>query len=252
MRLAVPLQRLGKAFERLSGSSETNYQTVDTAEDQTMDFPGEMSEQQESCASQNATRASQRRRRRLREQRLGNDGGNTTDNADDLPRRIPSLSEPSHTVPSADLIAAVVDSVPKRFRGNNLQLVYSTFRDGASLKTFYTACARCGRHEPLLLIVRDIEGGVFGAYTPNAAWRAAKEYYGSGEAFVFTMSPSLNIFKWSRRNSFFQLGSAESIAIGGGGSFALFLDEMCKFYSVEQIICLSITDIRSHECCSLC
>lgn len=95
-------------------------------------------------------------------------------------------------------------------------------RNGVSLKTFY---AKCAGPDPIVVLVRDGGKAVFGCYT-SVPWKSATHYYGNGEGFVFTLAPKFDVFKWSRTNSFFQLGSSDSIAVGGGGKFALFLDSM--------------------------
>ena len=43
---------------------------------------------------------------------------------------------------------------------------------------------------------------------------------------MFTLTPQLKVFKWSRSNSYFQLSNSDSIAMGGGSHFAIFLDSM--------------------------
>lgn len=95
-------------------------------------------------------------------------------------------------------------------------------RDGVSLQTFF---AKCAGPDPIVLLIRDSGKAIFGCYT-SVPWKSSKHYYGNGEGFVFTLSPTLNVYKWSRNNSFFQLASANSLAVGGGGKFALFLDSM--------------------------
>lgn len=56
--------------------------------------------------------------------------------------------------------------------------------------------------------------------------RAGSRSYGSGECFVFrVVGEELEVFNWTRENSFFQVSSHEHLAIGGGGHFALWLDE---------------------------
>ena len=73
----------------------------------------------------------------------------------------------------------------------------------------------------------------------------ATRYYGTGESFVFTCvpaagaqpasatvtgdqaepAPGVRIFKWSGRNAYFQLGQADALAVGGGGAYALKMDD---------------------------
>ncbi|CAN8075464.1 unnamed protein product [Agarophyton chilense] len=136
--------------------------------------------------------------------------------------RVPKLSIPSAIVSSGHHVSPLHAHLPVRYQACDWQNVYSTMRHGVSLKTFYLNCAGT---DPVVILIRDGGGSVFGAYT-SVPWKSSKHYYGTGEAFVFTISPNLAVYKWSRKNSFFQLGSNESIALGGGGKFALFLDSM--------------------------
>jgi hypothetical protein len=94
-------------------------------------------------------------------------------------------------------------------------------RDGISLRTLYRRAA--GR-APTLLVVSDTSGASFGAFT-NEAWKVGPRFRGTGECFVFRLAPEPRIFRWSKLNSFFMLGQPDSIAVGAGGHFALWLDE---------------------------
>jgi TLD len=56
----------------------------------------------------------------------------------------------------------------------------------------------------------------------------AARYYGSGESFVFSTDIELSrvrVHMWTRKNSFFQLSTHEFFAVGGGGRFALRVDD---------------------------
>lgn len=39
-----------------------------------------------------------------------------------------------------------------------------------------------------------------------------------------TTGPVLSVYRWSRRNRYFQLAGPDGVGMGGGGSFAWFLD----------------------------
>ncbi len=138
--------------------------------------------------------------------------------------RAPKLSRPSRVVDDGEALRHVMECVPMRHRGRDAQCVYSTADDGVSLGTLYE---RVRSEEPVILLVRDTGGAVFGAfaatgYRPDAAGR----YSGTGEAFVFSVRPERKVYQWRRTNNFFHLCTNESLAIGGGGAFALFLDNM--------------------------
>jgi len=64
---------------------------------------------------------------------------------------------------------------------------------------------------------------VFGAFSAEE-WHVAHRYYGTGETFVFTLRPKLAVFKWTGKNPFYILSAEDSLAMGGGGTFALWLD----------------------------
>lgn len=97
-------------------------------------------------------------------------------------------------------------------------------RDGISLQTLYANCAGA---DPIMLLIRDTANHTFGCFT-TTSWQPHTSYYGNGETFVFTLSPSTAVFKWSKQNSYFQLSGSDSFALGGGGKFALFVDSMLE------------------------
>lgn len=138
------------------------------------------------------------------------------------PLRVPRLSHTSSIISTSQLVSSLHSHFPARFHACDWQAVYSTMRDGVSLQTFYKNCAG---PDPIVLVIRDGGKAVFGYYC-SVPWKSSKNYYGNGEGFVFTLVPKFEVYKWSRANSFFQLGGAESMAVGGGGKFALFLDSM--------------------------
>jgi hypothetical protein len=127
---------------------------------------------------------------------------------------------------------ALAAALPGRTRLAAWQLAYSTRRDGISLRSLLRLGA--GR-APSLLAIRDAKGAVFGAFCAEP-WRVAPRYFGTGESFVFAALPAddaaaedaaapvVRAFRWSGRNAYFQLGQWDSIAVGGGGAYALKLD----------------------------
>jgi hypothetical protein len=66
---------------------------------------------------------------------------------------------------------------------------------------------------------------------------AALRYYGTGECFVFSAneeSTRVSVHRWSRKNSFFQLSAHGFLAVGGGGHFALWIDDDLAFGSTAE------------------
>lgn len=136
----------------------------------------------------------------------------------------PPMSERSGIM-SGETARALAGGLPPRFRMSSWSLLYSTERHGISLQTLY----RRSKAAPTLLVIRDSAGHVFGSFT-SEGWRVATRFYGTGETFVFQLQPHRVAWRWRRavgddRNDYFQFGTPESLAVGGGGHFAIFLQE---------------------------
>ena len=70
------------------------------------------------------------------------------------------------------------------------ELVYSLEGDGVSLGTLYQKCEALGGargREGFVLVVKDSEGGLFGAYLTEAP-HPSPHYYGTGECFLWRAS----------------------------------------------------------------
>ncbi|NXP76759.1 OXR1 protein, partial [Ramphastos sulfuratus] len=133
----------------------------------------------------------------------------------------PNLSDPSELL-QPDQIEKLTKSLPPRTIGYPWTLVYSTAKHGMSLKTLYRTML--GLDTPVLLVVKDSDGQVFGALA-SEPFKVSDGFYGTGETFMFTFSPEFEVFKWTGDNMFFIKGDMDSLAFGGGGGeFALWLD----------------------------
>ena len=160
------------------------------------------------------------------------------------PRLINTPAGYSSLLTAAD-VRGLTSELPSRCIGKDWELLYSTERDGYALATLF---ARAARHGPTMLVVMTEGGGVLGGFaardwsgsdisssamprspgggvsSPQPFRGAGTEsYFGSGETFVFSTGP-LRIYRWSRRNNFFQLAKPQCLAMGGGGRWALWLD----------------------------
>ncbi|KAM6279530.1 nuclear receptor coactivator 7 isoform 3-T4 [Porphyrio hochstetteri] len=112
--------------------------------------------------------------------------------------------------------------LPARVQGYPWRLAYSTLEHGTSLKTLYRKSASLD--SPVLLVVKDMDNQIFGAYATHP-FRFSDHYYGTGETFLYTFSPSFKVFKWSGENTYFINGDTSSLELGGGGGrFGLWLD----------------------------
>ena len=127
----------------------------------------------------------------------------------------------------AEHFEALYHELPKRYKRHRWELLYSTTRDGTSLQTLYRHVAKV---QPTILLVKDMQGHLFGVFAPEP-WEVHYKFYGTGETFVFELEPELHIYHWnqrsqsSRRNDYFMFSTKDCLAVGGGGHFALWLDE---------------------------
>eukprot|EP00056_Hartaetosiga_gracilis_P005621 m.86913 g.86913 ORF g.86913 m.86913 type:complete len:740 (-) comp12227_c0_seq5:214-2433(-) len=137
-------------------------------------------------------------------------------------KHIPILTSPS-TIVKPEMLEMVVLSMPRLCAMKKLSLIYSSVEHGISLHTLYRHAAL--NPGPSLLIVSDVNEYVFGSYVSNT-WEITDRFYGSGESFLFTIKPEVNIFKWTGENNYVMMGEKEALVVGGGGGkFGLWLDE---------------------------
>mmetsp|Transcript_5129 Transcript_5129/g.11814 ORF Transcript_5129/g.11814 Transcript_5129/m.11814 type:complete len:146 (+) Transcript_5129:1-438(+) len=141
------------------------------------------------------------------------------------------------------------------------KLLYSTARHGISINTFFRRAEMST--SPSLLVVEDTKKHVFGCFA-SLPWRQGHNYYGTGESFVFSVRPSFKMYRWSRKNDLFQLSDTACLAVGGGGHFALWLDNdflhgssgTCSTYDSEclasttefQIVYMEVWALESDMC----
>ncbi|KAF1334992.1 hypothetical protein FI667_g1602, partial [Globisporangium splendens] len=126
-----------------------------------------------------------------------------------------------------DQVAYLDNAMPITCQLYQWCLLYSTEVNGSSL---HTLLALTRGQSPTLLVIKDDQGNVFGGFGSDE-WHRATQYYGNGETFLFSFAghkgsnnAGFTKYPWSRRNSYFMLCSEESLVMGGGGSFGLYLD----------------------------
>eukprot|EP00079_Xenopus_tropicalis_P035673 XP_017949444.1 PREDICTED: nuclear receptor coactivator 7-like [Xenopus tropicalis] len=97
-------------------------------------------------------------------------------------------------------VEKLAHNLPARVQGYLWHLVYSTQEHGTSLKTLYRNLATVD--SPVLLVVKDMDNQVFGAYATHP-FRLSDHYYGTGETFLYTFCPdfkaqtTIDTFIWS-------------------------------------------------------
>ncbi|KAM9723625.1 oxidation resistance protein 1a isoform 3-T3 [Menidia menidia] len=133
----------------------------------------------------------------------------------------PNLREPSDLL-EADQIEKLARNLPPRTIGYPWTLAFGTAKHGMSIKTLYRAMQ--GQDTPVLLVIKDSDGQVFGALA-SEPFKVSDGFYGTGETFLFTFNPEFQVYKWTGDNMFFIKGDMDSLAFGGGsGEFGLWLD----------------------------
>ncbi|XP_018403939.1 PREDICTED: oxidation resistance protein 1 isoform X4 [Cyphomyrmex costatus] len=131
--------------------------------------------------------------------------------------------------------------LPARAEGYQWTLVFSTSQHGFSLNSMYRKMAKV--ESPILLVIEDTEGNVFGALT-SCSLHVSDHFYGTGESLLFRFTPRFQCFNWTGDNLYFIKGNNESLAIGAGdGKFGLWLDgdlyqgrtQSCSTYGNEPL-----------------
>jgi hypothetical protein len=138
--------------------------------------------------------------------------------------KLPAMSEPSMLL-SEKMQSVLYSSLPVLVQGKNWMLVYSTWKHGISLSTLYRRSMLCAG--PSLLVVGDRRGTVFGGLVVAPLQPIIKKkYQGTNDCFVFTnVDGHPVICRPTGANNYFTFCAPEYLAMGGGGHFALYLDE---------------------------
>lgn len=144
--------------------------------------------------------------------------------------------------------------LPARAEGYVWTLVFSTSQHGFSLNSMYRKMAKV--ESPILLVIEDTEGNVFGALT-SCSLHVSDHFYGTGESLLFRFTPRFQAFNWTGDNLYFIKGNNESLAIGAGdGKFGLWLDgdlyqgrtQSCSTYGNEPLAPREDFVVKTLEC----
>lgn len=137
---------------------------------------------------------------------------------------MPNLTEESSFI-YTELYEFLQSSLPNIVKGCQWVLLYSTLRHGISLRTLIRKSADLSG--PGLLIIGDRKGAIFGGLV-NCPLKPCpkRKYQGTNQTFVFTTRyGEPRLFRATGANRYFYLCLNDLLAFGGGGNFALSLDE---------------------------
>ena len=128
----------------------------------------------------------------------------------------------------------VDDGLPSSFQlYSNWKRLFSISVHGDCVSTMLE---RCGHFRRTLVVGKTGDGTILGGFA-SEPWRPRQsfdgcQYYGNGASFLFSSFPQrrdgkLNVYKWVGANDYCQLCDipAGRIALGGGGSFGLVLQD---------------------------
>lgn len=153
--------------------------------------------------------------------------GEDNDDDDDDDNISESKSVNGSNILNEEQFDRIIDSwLPRSVSTMSYRKMFATRRDGFSLSHLLRLCE--GIH-PVLIVVKSRAGNIFGAFVTAELAKTGDKYVGTGESFVFTLSPEPARYGWSKRNVYFLAVGPRSLVVGGGGvGAALELDdELC-------------------------
>ncbi|CAJ0917869.1 unnamed protein product, partial [Mesorhabditis belari] len=159
-------------------------------------------------------------------------------------RRLPSqLFDESFrsTILHDEQSAYLMKNLPSRYQFTTPQLLYRLTDDGISFSRFW---ARVEDAEQSIMVIRTIDGEIFGAYC-SSSWierkdsneRKKRKYFGTGESYVFRLENTNSsglplIYNWAghaikNAPEFFMTATDKSLIVGSGNGDAIrIVDEL--------------------------
>lgn len=138
--------------------------------------------------------------------------------------KLPPTSEDSLLL-SEDFRASIHSALPTVAKDRHWIMLYSTARHGISMRTLYQKSSSLP--EPYLLVIGDLKGATFGGLaTAPLKPTAQRKYLGTSDTFVFTnLNNQLQLYKATGANRYYLLCTNDAISFGGGGHFAIHLED---------------------------
>lgn len=125
--------------------------------------------------------------------------------------------------------------LPLRYSAKDAVRRYYTGDDGFS---FHHLVEVCDAETPLLLIIRSLDQCIFGAYLSDPLVPRRGKYFGTGEAFLFSLSPKAVKYPWASHGpGYFILLEHNFFAVGGGYFPLISIPQLC---SLKRSYCMNI------------
>ncbi|RNA23561.1 TBC1 domain family member 24 isoform X4 [Brachionus plicatilis] len=133
------------------------------------------------------------------------------------------LNEAMTSVLSHANLCSIWNWIPQRLSICTPNMLFTTQENGTSLNTLFNVLDEL---EYCLIVIKTFENEIFGAFCAGD-WNERKNpktlFFGTGETFLFTLSPEKSVFKWvglkqetkSNQEMFIRV-NANKISIGGG------------------------------------
>ncbi|CAG9312482.1 unnamed protein product [Blepharisma stoltei] len=134
------------------------------------------------------------------------------------------------------------------------KLIFSSKTDGSSISAILGKCSNIDQKVPVILAISSMENYVVGAFL-DCIFHMENDYFGSGESFVFSLSPVKKFFQSTGNNELYCYVQKDMMIFGGGGHGpALTIDGdlmKCSSYQCEtyrnDVLGSSTFDIRCLE-----
>lgn len=134
--------------------------------------------------------------------------------------------------------------LPARMRKLSWKRIFNTNQDGYSFRSLYYSAAKL---MPLILLIKANDGLKFGSYL-SCGLKHIRGYSGNGETFVFHFKPDLQIFNWTKSNTFFVSASNEELVVGGGKGAAIFLTNGLRSGVSDECLTFNSPILTNKKC----
>ena len=124
---------------------------------------------------------------------------------------LPKLDVPSEILSSAQL-KQLHSKLPDYHQYTNLKRIFTISVDGCALRSFYGKCEDVNNS---ILVVKDSENNIFGAYA-SEAFAPKNTFYGTGECFLFTFykESKIQVFNSTGKNDHYMYGDNDQVCFG--------------------------------------
>jgi len=99
----------------------------------------------------------------------------------------------------------------------NLKLVFSTEKNGYSLKTLYSLTENYEQCKGVIFLIKITTSQVFGGFCDKMFKLTQVYYIGSDSSFVFGLKPEREVYRSKCVNTYFLCCDTDHVSFGGGG-----------------------------------